>query len=67
LKAGDLISTDDGIIGLVLGKGHISPVIRGVDTMRVWWSDETEPTEIDLQAYEKGWVELVSAAGVSIV
>ena len=46
LKAGDLISTG-GVIGLVLGPGYVSPIIRGVETMKVWWSDENEPTEID--------------------
>ena len=66
LKVGDLISTDD-TLGLVLGKGHISPVIRGVSTMRIWWFDEDKPTEIDVIAYEKGWVRLVSSVDVPTV
>ena len=66
LKAGDLISTG-GVIGLVLGPGYASPIIRGVETMKVWWSDENEPTEIDTIAYEKGWVLLVSSVSVPMV
>ena len=66
LKAGDLISTG-GVIGLVLGPGYVSPIIRGVETMKVWWSDENEPTEIDTIAYEKGWGLLVSSVSVPMV
>jgi len=35
--------------------------------MQVLWSDEDEPCEIDVVAYEKGWVELVSRADVPTV
>ena len=52
---------------LWLGPGYVSPIIRGVETMKVWWSDENEPTEIDTIAYEKGWVLLVSSVSVPMV
>lgn len=69
LKAGDLLRLKDGtaVVGLILGPGYVSPVMRGVETMKILWSDEDRPTEVDVLAYEKGWVELVSSADVPIV
>ena len=69
LKAGDLLRLKDGggVIGLVLGRGYVSPVMRGVETMQILWSDDDQPTEVDLLAYEKGWVELVSSVDVPTV
>ncbi len=68
MKAGDLIrDTADGIIGLILGPGHISPAMRGVQTLSVQWATIDGPTEIDVVALEKGWVELVSSADVPTV
>tara|TARA_R110002110_G_scaffold104875_3_gene264100 strand:- start:175 stop:384 length:210 start_codon:yes stop_codon:yes gene_type:complete len=69
LKAGDLLRLKDGsgIVGLVLGPGYISPTMRGVETMEVLWSDDDQPSEIDVVAYEKGYVELVSSVDVPTV
>ena len=69
MKAGDLLRLKDGstVVGLILGPGYVSPVMRGVETMKILWSDEDRPTEVDVLAYEKGWVELVSSADVPIV
>jgi hypothetical protein len=68
LKAGDLIrDNDDGTLGLVLGPGYVSPVIRGVQTLSVQWATIDGPTEMDVVALEKGWVELVSTVDVPIV
>jgi hypothetical protein len=41
--------------------------MRGVETMKILWSDDDQPTEIDVMAYEKGWVELVSSVDVPTV
>ena len=69
LKAGDLLRLKDGsgVVGLILGPGYVSPVMRGVATMNILWSDDDQPTEVDVLAYEKGWVELVSSADVPTV
>ena len=68
LRPGDLLRLKDGsgAVGLILGPGYISPA-KEVQTMQVLWSDEDEPCEIDVVAYEKGWVELVSRADVLTV
>ncbi len=69
LKAGDLLRLKDGsgVVGLVLGPGYVSPVMRGVETMQILWSDDDQPTEVDVLAYEKDWVELVSSVDVPTV
>lgn len=68
MKAGDLIrDTADGMIGLVLGPGYISPTLRGVYTLSVLWFGVDGPVELDAVAYEKGWVELVSRVDVPTV
>ena len=43
LKAGDLLRLKDGsgVVGLILGPGYVSPVMRGVETMNILWSDDT--------------------------
>jgi hypothetical protein len=41
--------------------------MRGVETMEVLWSDDDQPSEIDVVAYEKGYVELVSSVDVPTV
>ncbi len=68
LRPGDLLRLKDGsgAVGLILGPGYISPA-KEVQTMQVLWSDDDEPCEIDVVAYEKGWVELVSRADVPTV
>ena len=68
LQPGDLLRLKDGsgAVGLILGPGYIS-LAQEVQTMQVLWSDEDEPCEIDVVAYEKGWVELVSRADVPTV
>ena len=69
LKAGDLLRLKDGsgAVGLILGPGYVSPVMRGVETMNILWSDDSRPTEVDVLAYEKGWVELVSSTDVPTI
>jgi|TARA_R110000824_G_scaffold187995_4_gene369327 hypothetical protein len=69
LKAGDLLRLKDGsgVVGLILGPGYVSPVMRGVETMNILWSDDSRPTEVDVLAYEKGWVELVSSTDVPTI
>jgi len=69
LRAGDLLRLKDGsgTVGLILGRGYVSPVMRGVETMKILWSDDDKPTEVDVMAYEKGWVELVSSVDVPTV
>jgi len=59
LKTGDLISLKDGTLGLVLGPGYVSPVIKNLQTMQVLWADDDQPTEIDVIAVEKGWATVV--------
>jgi hypothetical protein len=68
LQPGDLLRLKDGsgIVGLILGPGYIS-ITKELQTVQVLWSDEDEPSEIDVIAYEKGWVELVSRADVPTV
>ena len=69
LRAGDLLRLKDSsdVVGLILGPGYVSPVMRGVETMKILWSDDDQPTEVDILAYEKGWVELVSSVDVPTV
>ena len=68
LQPGDLLRLNDGsgAVCLVLAPGYVSTT-KGVQTMQVLWNDEDQPTEIDVVAYEKGYVELVSSVDVPTV
>ena len=68
LQPGDLIrDSDDGSLGLVLTQIRVRSTTSNIGTVLVQWTHINGPVEMDVRAWESGWVELVSRADVSII